>query len=47
MRLSDKACPDIEFPGRYCLDEARFSGGHEHCRNAALHPHSSPEEAHA
>ena len=47
MRRSERNCPDFEFPGRYIVDEARFSGGHERTCSAALHPHSSPEESNA
>lgn len=33
MRRSEKAPVEMEFPTRYALDEARFSGGREHIRN--------------
>lgn len=29
MRQSEHPAMDAEFPGRYTLDEARFSGGRE------------------
>lgn len=39
MRRSEKTVADYEFPGRYALDEPRFTGGHERASN------SSPQEA--
>ena len=33
MRQSERTPVDVEFPSRYALDEARFSGGHEHICN--------------
>ena len=33
MRRPDPRAIDIEFPGRYTLDEVRFSGGSERIRN--------------
>ena len=33
MRQPDPRPIDIEFPGRYTLDEARFPGGSERIRN--------------
>lgn len=33
MRRPDPRATDIEFPGRYTLDEARFPGGSERIRN--------------
>ena len=33
MRRPDPRITDIEFPGRYTLDEARFPGGSERIRS--------------
>jgi len=33
MRQSDLKMPEAEFPTRYALDEARFSGGRERIFN--------------
>ena len=33
MRRPELRATDIEFPSRYTLDEARFSGGSERIRN--------------
>lgn len=36
--LEQKPC-EIEFPGRYTLDEARFPGGQEHINNKEENRH--------
>ena len=41
MRLPEQSYRDIEFPGRYILDEARFRGGQDKLS------HSSTQEAKA
>ena len=33
QRYFDQSPQDAEFPGRYVLDEARFSGGNDPIRN--------------
>lgn len=33
MRQSERSYPDLDFPTRYILDEARFPGGREHIIN--------------
>lgn len=42
MRWLEQTRGDIEFPGRYILDEARFPGGREHIPNKEENAHEPP-----
>jgi len=39
MRQPERMPVDIELPGRYTLDEARFPGGSERMRNREVKSH--------
>ena len=41
MRRPDPRAIDVDFPSRYTLDEARFSGGSERIRNKEDIPNGS------
>ena len=46
MRWLEQARGDIEFPGRYILDEARFPGGRDRTHNREEEAHE-PSTHHA
>ena len=43
MRFSERCIGDPDFPGRYILDEPRFSGGKERIFNKEAMKHEAPE----